>query len=128
MAHQCVRCNTFYDDGSDELLKGCPCGGKLFFFVKNKKQIEEVTLKLNDADRLQIEQDILELVGGEQEEPIVLDLESIRISGPGKYELDLVNLFKGEPLVYKMDDGKYVIDIPSSFQMYKTRLGRKKKE
>jgi len=23
MPHQCVRCNTFYDDGSAEILKGC---------------------------------------------------------------------------------------------------------
>jgi len=22
MPHQCVRCNTFYDDGANELLKG----------------------------------------------------------------------------------------------------------
>ena len=31
MPHQCVRCNKFYDDGSIEIIKGCTCGGRLFF-------------------------------------------------------------------------------------------------
>jgi predicted nucleic acid-binding Zn-ribbon protein len=117
-----------YGDGSDELLKGCPCGGKLFFFVRDKKQIEEVTLKLNEEERLQIEKDVLELIGEQQDTPVILDLESIRVTNSGKYEIDLVQIFKGEPLVYKMDDGKYVIDIPTSFQMYKTRMKNKEKK
>ncbi|MEK6849039.1 MAG: Zn-ribbon containing protein [Nanoarchaeota archaeon] len=36
MPHQCVRCSTFYVDGAKELLGGCPCGGKLFFFIKQE--------------------------------------------------------------------------------------------
>ncbi|MBW3011897.1 Zn-ribbon domain-containing protein [Candidatus Woesearchaeota archaeon] len=125
MPHQCVRCNTFYEDGSNELLNGCPCGGKLFFFVKDKKKIQEVTLKLSDEDRLQIEKDVLDIVGVERDEPIVLDLESVNIQKPGKYEIDLVHLFEGDPLVYKMEDGKYMIDIPSSFQMHRKKDEKK---
>ena len=34
MPHQCVRCGTFYDDASKEILEGCSCGAKLFFYVK----------------------------------------------------------------------------------------------
>ena len=37
MPHQCVRCNTFYEDGARELLKGCSCDGKLFFYIKKEK-------------------------------------------------------------------------------------------
>ena len=37
MPHQCVRCNEFYADGADEILRGCSCGGRLFFFVKQAK-------------------------------------------------------------------------------------------
>ena len=37
MPHQCVRCNTFYEDGSKAILAGCSCGGKLFFYVKKEK-------------------------------------------------------------------------------------------
>lgn len=122
MPHQCVRCNTFYEDGAEEILKGCPCGGKLFFYIK-KEKIEEAKkviegAKLTDTDKKQIEKDVFELVGSEidEEEPIVLDLESIRVVKPGKYELDLVHLFKGDPLIFKLEEGKYMIDLVETFK------------
>ena len=37
MPHQCVRCSTMYEDGSAEILKGCSCGGKLFFYIKKER-------------------------------------------------------------------------------------------
>jgi predicted nucleic acid-binding Zn-ribbon protein len=46
----------------------------------------------------------------------VLDLEAIRVKKPGQYELDLVHLFKGEPLVFKLEDGKYMIDLVETFK------------
>ena len=55
----------------------------------------------------------------DDDKPIILDIESIHILKPGKYELDLVDLFKGKPLVYKLEEGKYVIDIASTFEMTK---------
>jgi len=120
MPHQCVRCNTFYEDGSNELLKGCSCGSRLFFYVKDKKKVEQATAKLTKEEKTQIEKDVRDLVGiHEDDQPVILDLESIKISKPGKYEIDLVNIFKGEPLIYKVEDGKYVIDLPSSFQLSK---------
>ena len=118
MPHQCVRCNTFYEDGAEEILKGCTCGGKLFFYVKKSKleKAKSVVLNLSDEEKDQIEQDVLEIVGADNKgEPVVLDIESIRIQEPGKYEIDLVTLFKGEPLVYKVGEGKYIIDIIRSF-------------
>ncbi len=122
MPHQCVRCNTFYGDGSEELLKGCSCGGKLFFYVKkekleeSKKALEKANL--SEKDKTQIETDIFEMVGSEidHEDPIILDLESIRILKPGKYELDLVHLFKGDPLIFKLEEGKYMIDLVETFK------------
>ncbi len=125
MPHQCVRCNTFYDDGAAEILKGCSCGGKLFFYIKKEKleQAKKVTeeSKLTIKDKKQIEEDVFELVGEDlsRDEPIVLDLESIKVKRPGQYELDLVHLFKGEPLVVKLEDGKYMIDIPGTFEAVK---------
>jgi len=124
MPHRCVRCGTMYEDGSEQILKGCSCGAKLFFFVK-KKQIEEseeIIEKLTEEDKTQIEKDVLDIVGVKKEEdvPVVLDLESIKIKQPGKFELDLVNLFnKKQPLVYKLEEGKYVIDIAESFMREK---------
>ncbi|MBW3015058.1 Zn-ribbon domain-containing protein [Candidatus Woesearchaeota archaeon] len=123
MPHQCVRCNTFYNDGASEILKGCKCGGKLFFFVK-KEQLEkakEITTNLSRTEKKQIETDVYDLIGDtmDKDAPVVLDLESIRILKPGKFEIDLVHLFqKGQPLVYKLEEGKYMIDVASSFKKF----------
>jgi hypothetical protein len=122
MPHQCVRCGKLYDDGSKEILKGCACGGHFFFFVKEDelKKVEEITVNLSEEDKEQIEKDVLDIIGIEDtDKPVILDLESIRILKPGKYELDIVELFKGKPLVYKIEDGKYIIDLASTFSMKK---------
>jgi len=112
MPHQCVRCNTFYDDGNEAILKGCSCGAKLFFFIK-KERLEKIKKAAEEAppvsieERKQIEQDVYNVLGFEEpDEPVVLDLESVRVLKPGKYELDLVQLFKGEPLIFKLAEGK----------------------
>lgn len=125
MPHQCVRCNTFYDDGATEILKGCSCGARLFFFIKKEKleEAKKVTQNLNLSmeDKEQIEKDVFDLVGSDidKAQPVVLDVESIRVLKPGKYELDLVHLFKGEPLIFKLDEGKYMIDLAKSFKQTK---------
>ena len=121
MPHQCVKCNKIYDDGSTDILKGCECGGKFFFFIKkealkNKKK----QVVLNKEEREQIENDACEIIGvnkDELEHPIVLDLETIHILQPGKFEVDIVKLFnKNNPLVYKLEEGKYMIDLAESFK------------
>ena len=120
MPHQCVRCGTLHEDGSRGILQGCSnCGSKFFYFVKKDdiKAVRELTSNLSEQDREQMEKDAFDLVGeDEPEKPVVLDLESIRILGPGKFVLDLVDIFKGGPLVYKLEDGKYIIDIASTFK------------
>lgn len=124
MPHQCVRCNTFYDDGATEIIKGCKCGGRLFFYIKKEKleQAQRIAkeVKLTPKEKEQIEKDVFELVGSEidSSEPVVLDLESIRVLKPGKYELDLVHLFKGEPLIFKLEEGRYMIDLVESFKKF----------
>lgn len=119
MPHQCVKCSTIYKDGSNELLNGCPCGGKFFFFLKDAdiEQAKKITTTLTQSEKQQIENDVFDLIGLEdRNQPVVLDFESIKISKPGKYEIDLIDLFKKKPLVYKLADGKYLIDIPSTFE------------
>ena len=128
MPHQCVRCSKIYEDGAEEILKGCDCGARLFFYIKKEKleESKNIAFNLSDKDKEEIEKDVFELIGHErkkEETPVVLDLESIRIVKPGKYELDLVHLFKDEPLVYKVDEGKYLIDLPQTFK----RKNKKKK-
>ena len=120
MPHQCVRCGKLYEDGSQELLTGCSCGSKFFFFIK-KSSIQEakrLSSNLTKIEREQIEKDVIDIVGSkfDDSKPVFLDIESIKILKPGKYELDLVDLFRGKPLVYKLEDGKYIIDLVSTFE------------
>lgn len=121
MPHQCVRCGKLHTDGDSTLLtKGCECGSRLWFFVK-KESIEKakvITTQLTPEQKVQIEEDVREIVGIEDEdEAVVLDLESVRVTEPGKFELDLVQLFnKEKPVVFKLEEGKYMIDIAETFQ------------
>lgn|SRR3989344_8670862 len=120
MPHQCIRCSKMYDDGASEILKGCSCGARLFFFIRKEKLEEskkEIQQTLQEVDKVQIEHDVLNMIGSpEPDVPVILDFEAVRVLKPGKYELDLVHLFKGDPLIFKLADGKYVIDVAGTFQ------------
>jgi predicted nucleic acid-binding Zn-ribbon protein len=123
MPHQCTKCGKVYPDASEELLKGCICSSKFFYYIRQEKfdqlqeHKDEVMIELDKADKDQIEKDIRELTGLDKkpDEPVILDLESIRVIKPGKFEIDIVNLFsKHRPLIYKLEEGKYVIDLAST--------------
>ena len=130
MTNQCVHCGKMYEDAAKELLEGCECGSHFFFFVR-KKQLEELrekTIELAEIDKKQVEQDVREMIGLEEEKdvPVILDLESIRTVGPGKFEIDLVNLFsKKRPLIYKLEEGKYIIDLASTLKVSLNEIGKK---
>ena len=116
--HQCVKCGKIYEEVSNELLKGCSqCGGKFFFFVRKEtiEKIKQATVDLTPKERQEIVQDIKELIDQEDiDKPVILDIESIRILKPGQYELNLVDLFKGKPVIYKLEEGKYIIDLATT--------------
>jgi len=120
MPYKCVHCSETYGDGSEEILKGCrECGRKFFFYIrkeqleKMKKQETEVEIELGSLDKKQVEQDVREISGLEDEEvPVFLDFESVKVIRPGKYAVDLANLFsRDKPRVYKLEDGKYIVDL-----------------
>ncbi|HLD98330.1 MAG TPA: Zn-ribbon containing protein [Candidatus Nanoarchaeia archaeon] len=123
MSHQCVHCGAIYPNASKELLEGCSkCKSRFFFFIRDdrlqsikEKQEASFLLELKNEEKAQIERDVREIMDMEDEEsPVILDLESIRVLGPGKFEIDVVNLFnKSRPIVYKLEEGKYVIDLKS---------------
>jgi predicted nucleic acid-binding Zn-ribbon protein len=124
MPHQCVRCSELYPTGAQELLKGCKCGSRFFFFVRESsiEKAKEITANLSNREKDQIEKDVLGIVGSEMDgNPVILDFESIKVVKPGQYELDLIDLFKGKPLIYKLSEGKYVIDIVTTFENQKKR-------
>ncbi|MBU0957953.1 MAG: hypothetical protein KKF56_04050 [Nanoarchaeota archaeon] len=121
MPHQCVHCSEIYADASKELLEGCSCGGRFFYYIKQEKADKlknSPLIELEEKDKKQVEKDVREMIGEEDEEvPIVLDLESVRILEPGKYEIDISRVFDtNRPVVYKLQEGKYIIDLSSTIK------------
>ena len=122
MPHQCVKCSKIIPVGSKELVEGCSsCGSHFFFYIKNEQlaKIKENSLaELPDEQKDNIEKDIREMAGiTDDDTPVILDLESIRIVSSGKFEIDLSKVFnKKRPLVYKLEEGKYIIDLVSTLQ------------
>jgi len=140
--HQCVRCGEKYNDTSDVILKGCKCGSRFFFFYKQERVDKDESRILQELDSLsnkerqniekEIEIDLKDILESEspEDKPIVLDIESVRVVKPGKFEIDLVNLFKRKPLIYKLSEGKYIIDLVSTFQLLEKEIkmkGKRKK-
>jgi predicted nucleic acid-binding Zn-ribbon protein len=121
MPHQCVHCGKIYPKATDALIRGCDdCGGHFFFYIKDEQieRIKEAPIEIPEEHKKQIEKDVREMAGIEKEDvPVILDLESVRAVGPGKFEIDVVNLFnKKRPLIYKMDEGKYIIDLAATLE------------
>ncbi len=121
MPHQCVHCKKIIPLGSKELIEGCSnCGNHFFFYLKDE-QIEKVKnnpIEIPEEDKKKIEKDIREMAGIiEEDTPVILDIESVRVTGSGKFEIDLANLFrKDAPLVYKLEEGKYIIDLATTLK------------
>ena len=70
MPHQCLKCGKIFEEGSAQLLKGCPdCGGNRFFFTKAPLNEEERGAITEKAGK-DINTAILELMG-EQGENVV---------------------------------------------------------
>lgn len=119
MPHQCVHCSKILEVGSKEILEGCgDCGGKFFFYIRDeqaeriKKMKEEPIPEFNTIDKKKVEEDVRSILKVEDEEkPVILDLESVKVLGPGKFELDIVSLMNRKPVVFKVSEGKYLIDI-----------------
>lgn len=121
MPHQCTKCSQIIPMGSKELLEGCSnCGSRFFFYIRDEQleNLKNKVIEIPEEERLNIEKDIREMAGiTDDKEPVILDIESIRAVGPGKYEIDVVNLFNKErPLIYKVEEGKYVIDLASTLK------------
>ena len=141
MPNKCIHCSEVYPDGASQALEGCSkCGSRFFFFISTDKynkilsaktipeqpkldeipQTAQETLnlieELSTEDKKHMEQDVRDIMGIEDiEAPVILDLETVKVTSPGKYLLDIPNLFSKErPLVYKLEDGKYVIDLAAS--------------
>lgn len=116
MPHQCVRCSRIIPAGSRELLDGCSnCHSKFFFYVREEQleKLKEAVLEIPEIEKKRIEKDVRDIAGIKDDDaPVILDFESVRAIGEGKFELDLTKLFdRKKPVVYQIEEGKYMIDL-----------------
>lgn len=122
MVNQCVHCGKIIEAGSREILDGCSgCGGHFFFYIKDeaaakiRAQNQEKIIELDKLDKKKVEEEVRDILDVEDDEdPIILELESVRVTGPGKFEIDLVGLINRKPIVFKLEEGKYFIDLESA--------------
>jgi len=119
MPHQCVKCSRIIPIGSRELLEGCQgCGARFFFYIRDEQleRIKQEPIELPELEKEKVEKDIREMAGiTDEDAPVILDIEAVRSIGEGKYEIDVVNLFrKDRPLIYRIEEGKYIIDLSST--------------
>ncbi len=136
MPHICTRCSNVFDLGED-ILKGCPnCGWKKFMFVKKEQQDLKAEMLqpkpiINRAmgvripprrrekestaieEEMQASQNDIHQSDGKPEEKT---LESIKITAPGTYELNLPSLFERDELIMAVKEGTYFIDLASVFK------------
>jgi predicted nucleic acid-binding Zn-ribbon protein len=106
MKHKCVNCGKVYERASEEILIGCSCGSRLFYFVKNQS-----ASKKNDSENVEC---FYELEDDYNKEIIIFDIESVNITSDGKYELNIESLMNNDGMIYKYGDGKYGIDIKAN--------------
>ena len=119
MPHQCVHCSKIIEVGSKEILEGCgKCSGEFFFYIRDEqveklREAREVPIpEFDTLDKVRVEEDVRSILKIEDDEkPVILDLESVRVLNPGQFEIDIVSLMNRRPIVFKVSEGKYIIDI-----------------
>ena len=146
MPHKCTRCENIFEDGAAVILDGCPnCGWNKFLYVgsmepapsaedegskdtdisdiidETKETTEDATASVHVPAEKFI-REIDEILGIDHQERSVTEddgerVESVRILGPGSYELNLDSLLGRKEIVMAIkEDGTYAVDLPSVFR------------
>jgi uncharacterized protein len=132
MAHKCTKCGREFEDGSTQILRGCPsCSGKKFLYVRESERHVDVIEEKPLAEIVQERKsETLEIQSKPSKEVEIFDrVESIRILGPGSYELNIEKLAKSDEVVVGLGkEGQYIVDIPSMARSIRKAGKRKKKK
>ena len=130
MPHKCTKCGREYKDGSTEILKGCAsCGGKKFLYVTeadlNKDVLEEKSI---DEITEETEEQVLEIRPDPKKDVEMYDrVETIRIVGPGSYELNIEKMAQGDERIISVGkEGVYNIDLLSFTKGPKKKRGKRR--
>ena len=135
MPNKCTRCGKIHSDDSPYLFQGCDqCGSKFFFYVRQEalQQAENDLKDLKPKEIDEIEKDIRDIIPKQvdKDETVVLDVEAIRIIKPGKYRIDVSNLFTQRPIVIRVGSGRYELDLTTIMSKFsdKSPLDKKPKK
>jgi predicted nucleic acid-binding Zn-ribbon protein len=128
MPNKCTGCGKVHPDDAPYLLKGCDkCSSKFFFYVREESlnRAEKDINKLSKKDMKEIEDDIRFIIPegrAGKDETVVLDVEAIRVIKPGKYKIDVTNLFMQRPIVIRVGSGKYELDLSTLLTKIKSHI------
>ena len=152
MPHKCTRCESIFVDGASVILSGCPnCGWNKFLYVKDEELeqqspeesgmteageehvIDETSSETKgEQSSGEIIREIDDILGVEKEDSSVTEeegerVESVRILGPGSYELNLDSLLDRKEIVMAFkEDGAYALHLGSVFKENKDKKKKKK--
>ena len=124
MVHICAGCGKVYPDSSEEILKGCSCGGKKFYFERPEARRRAAHPSIPAVEPEPVPPPCAEPVT-ETEADRFDRVESIRIIAPGTYELNIEKMARSDERVVGLGtEGSYALDLLS---MAGSKKGKKTK-
>lgn len=122
MPHKCTKCERIFRSGDKRILSGCPtCGWNKFLYISEEAAKADIT---NEKDTKEIPDKFDEIKKKLNQDSISVEtkeigsdrVESVRILGPGVYELNIKALLERKEIVMALkEEGKYIIHWPSVF-------------
>lgn len=127
MAHTCAKCGKVYPDSSAEILRGCSCGGRKFYFERPEARKESMATTLQEQEARAAEEPPA-APGEPAREDRFSRVESIRILGPGTYELNIEKMAESDDRVVGLgSEGSYAVDLLSMAGTKKDKKTRTRK-
>jgi predicted nucleic acid-binding Zn-ribbon protein len=126
MPHQCLKCGKTFEQGSSQLLKGCPeCGGNRFFFTKeplDEKQRQKITEEVGKD----INETLIEIMGSEGEK--IVDKSGKWVNIKPKDIRKAMEKHLSEKKEKIIPDNKENVDILTDEKYRKKRIDKVKSE
>jgi len=119
-----------FEDGSAVILRGCPhCGGNKFFYVKGEIAENIHVSKLDEQIISPLSDEQIRVKHQHEWKDDPTKVESIKIVGPGSYELNIPALIERKEIVMALkEEGRYVIHMPSAFNKRRIKFKPEQEE